>query len=90
METQEQKGYKLRLKNRIFACLGEREKSGDWLSILDSILLELEGIPEGNRGIDFYTIYYKLSVCRYLAYKYFRKNIFDVLQLIDRGVDFNE
>lgn len=78
-------GYYNKLKNRLFGCLCEREAEREWESCLDSILIEMMGFPEAERGISFYTIYYKLSSCRYLSYKYFRKTIFDVMGMLGRG-----
>ena len=75
-------GYTNKLKNRIFGCLCVREEGKDWQSCLDNILMELIGFPEEERGIHFYTIYYKLSAARYFDYEYFRKAIFDVLSTI--------
>ena len=82
-------GYTNKLKNKLFSCLCEREADRNWESCLDTILIELNGIPEEQRGIDFYSIWYKLSACRYLSYKYFRKTIFDVMSLLGKG-DTNE
>jgi hypothetical protein len=81
MDAISREGYVNKLKNKLFGCLCEREKNGEWEAYLDSILIELQGID--NKSIDFYTIYYKLSSCRYLSYKYFRKTIFDVMNIID-------
>lgn len=81
-----QEGYINKIKSKLFACLKEREGNGQWESYLDSILIELMGIPEENRGIHYYTIYYKLSSCRYLSFKYFRTNIFDVMALLSKEV----
>ena len=85
-----QDAYSNRLKNRLFSCLCEREADRDWESCLDGILLELEGIPEDQRGINYYSIWYKLSSARFLSYKYFRKNIFDAMALLGKGGEANE
>lgn len=77
-------GYYNKLKNRLFGCLCEREADREWESNLDAILIELMGLPEEQKSINFYIIYYKLSSCRYLSYKYFRKTIFDVMSLLGK------
>ena len=76
--------YLNKLKNRLFSCLCERETEGEWESNLDAILIELMGFPECNRNINYYTIFYKLSSCKYLSYKYFRKTIFDVMGMLGK------
>jgi hypothetical protein len=77
-------GYINKLKNRLFGCLCEREKNREWQSYLDSILIELMGFPEEEKTIYYYTIFYKLSSCKYLNYEYFRKTIFDVMNLLGK------
>lgn len=79
-------GYINKMKNRLYGCLCEYEKNGEWESYLDNILIEFMGLPEENKTIHYYTIFYKLSSCRYLSYKYFRKTIFDVMSLLSKGV----
>lgn len=81
-----QEGYVNKIKDKLFSCLREREKGGDWETLLDSILVELMGIEEDKRSINYYTIFYKLSSCRYLSYKYFRIAIFDVMALLSKWV----
>ena len=41
-----QEGYLNKLKNKVYGLLCEFEKNGDWEPFLDSILIELRGIPE--------------------------------------------
>ena len=81
-----EEAYANKLKNRLFGCLCEREAEGEWEANLDAILIELMGLPEESRGINYYIIFYKLSSCKYLNYKYFRKTIFDVMNLIGKVV----
>lgn len=83
-------GYTNKMKNKLFGCLCERENGREWESYLDSILVELAGVPEESRTIEFYTIYFKLSSCRYLSYKYFRKTIFDIMSSLDRLMERKE
>ena len=54
-------GYVNRLKNKLFGLLCEFEKNGEWEKFLDSILIELLGVPEESRTINFFTLYYKIS-----------------------------
>lgn len=78
-------GYINKIKNRIFGVLCEYEKeNSEWESYLDSILVELNGIPEESKTINFYIIWHKLTSARYLSYKYFRKTIFDVMSLLSK------
>lgn len=81
--------YINKLKNRLFGLLCEFEKDGAWIPYLDSILIELEGVPEERRTINFISLYQKISSLRYLRYEYFRKTIFDCMNLLSKG-EFNE
>ena len=76
-------GYWNRVKNKLFGLLCEREKNGEWDKFLDNIIIELEGIPEDGRGINYYVLIYKLNSLRYLSYKYFRTTIFDCMTIIE-------
>ena len=75
-------GYNNRLKGKLFGCLCEREKGGEWEKFLDSILLELYGFPEEEQTINWITLCHKLSRARDLSYRYFRSTIFDCISLI--------
>ena len=77
-----QEGYLNKLKNKVYGLLCEFEKNGDWEPFLDSILIELRGIPEEQRGINYYIIWYNLSSLRYLRYEYFRKTVFYTMSLM--------
>ena len=79
-------GYMNQLKNKMFGLLCEYEKGRNWEKFLDAILIELKGFDDGNRPINFYKLYYKLAACRYLSYDYFRKTIFDCMELVGRGI----
>ena len=81
------RGYSDKLKSRLFGCLCEREAEGEWEANLDAILIELMGYPEELRTIHYYTVFYKLSACRYLSYKYFRKTIFDVMSILSKTLE---
>lgn len=70
------------LKNRLYGLLCEKEKDGSWEEFLDNILIDLN--TEEERSYDYYVLVTKISKCRYLSYKYFRKTIFECMNLIDR------
>ena len=74
--------YNNKLKSQLYGLLCEFERGRDWESFLDSILIELEGFDIDERTIDYYSLYHKLSSCRHLSYKYFRKTIFDCINLV--------
>lgn len=75
--------YGDKMKSRLFGLLKEREKNGEWEKFLDTILIELMGYKEENKTIDYYILFSKLSACRYLSYKYYRKTIFECMGLFD-------
>lgn len=83
--TSAQEGYNNKLKNKLFGLLCEFEKNREWKKFLDSIIIELMGIPEDERTINYYILMYKLSSLRYLRYEYFRSTIFDCMTLISKG-----
>lgn len=83
--TSAQEGYNNKLKNKLFGLLCEFEKNREWEKFLDSIIIELMGIPEDERTINYYVLMYKLSSLRYLRYEYFRSTIFDCMTLISKG-----
>lgn len=84
-EKEVKEAYNNKFKNKIFGLLCEFEKDREWEKFLDSILIELQGWPERNKTINFYTMFYKLSSLRFLNYKYFRTTIFDILNLVDKS-----
>lgn len=81
-----QEGYKDLMKRKLYGLLREREKNGEWEKFLDTILIELQGYNEASKTIGYYTLYAKLSSCRYLSYKYYRKTLFECMNLFD-GID---
>lgn len=72
------------LKNRLYGLLCEREKDGSWEEFLDNILLDLNNFAEEERSYEYYILVSKLSFCRYVTYKYYRKTIFECMNLVDR------
>lgn len=71
-------------KNRLYGLLCEKEKDGSWEDFLDNILIDLNNFSDEKRSYTYYVLVAKLSSCRYLSYKYFRKTIFECMNLIDR------
>lgn len=76
--------YKDKMKRKLYGLLREREKDGEWEKFLDTILIELLGYKNEQKTIEYYTLFYKLSSCRYLSFKYYRKTIFECMNLFDR------
>ena len=77
-------GYKNKLKGRLYGLLCEREKDGEWKKFLESIILELQGL--GANSINWWPLIGKLNLLPYLSYEYFRKTIFECMNLIG-GLD---
>jgi len=72
--------YKSKLKGRLYGLLCEREKDGEWEKFLDNIIIELMGL--GANSINWWPLLGKLALLRYLSYEYFRKNIFECINLV--------
>lgn len=72
------------MKKRLYGLLVEREKNGEWEKFLDTILIELLGYNENSKTIDYYILYTKLASCKYLAFQYYRKTLFECMNLFDR------
>ena len=73
-------GYRNKLKGRLYGLLCEKEKNGEWEKFLDSILIELEGL--GSNSINWWPLIGKLSSLRHLSYDYFRKTVFECMNLV--------
>ena len=72
-------GYKNKLKGRLYGQLCEKEKNGEWEKFLDTILIELMGLK--SESINWWMLIGKLSTLKYLSYEYFRKTIFECINL---------
>ena len=81
-------GYKNKLKGRLYGLLCEKEKNGEWEKYLDSIIIELYGL-KGN-SINWWSLYGKICSLKYLSYDYFRKTIFECMNLIGGLEPFDE
>lgn len=75
--------YGDKLKGKLFGLLKEREKRGEWESFLETIEIELLGLEEQLASIQYYALRAKIQSLKYLRYSYFRKTIFDCMNLID-------
>lgn len=73
-------GYKNKLKGRLYGVLCEKEKNGEWEKFLDSIIIELEGL--GPICINYWPLLGKLNSLRRLSYDYFRRTIFECMNLV--------
>lgn len=77
-------GYNNKIKNKLFGLLCEFEKGREWEKFLDAILIELMGVEESKRTINYISLVNKISSLRYLRYKYFRTTIFDCMNLLGK------
>lgn len=73
-------GYKNKLKGRLYGLLCEKEKNGEWEKFLDSLVIELTGL--GANSINYWSLIGKLNSLKYLSYEYFRKTIFECMNLV--------
>ena len=83
MDNEIKLAYSDKLKGKLFGLLKEREKRGEWESFLETIEIELLGLEEELASISYYTLCAKIKSLKYLRYSYFRKTIFDCMNLID-------
>ena len=77
-------GYNNKIKNKLFGLLCEFEKGREWEKFLDAILIELMGVEELKRTINYISLVNKISSLRYLRYEYFRTTIFDCMNLLGK------
>lgn len=75
-------GYKNKIKDRLFGLLCEREKDGEWEKFLETIVIELSGWEPELHSINYLVLMHKVHMLRYLSYEYFRKTIFECMNLI--------
>ena len=80
-----QEGYRNKLKSKLFGCLRKCDKNHESEAGRYSIDIELSGIPENERTINYLTLCNKINALRYLKYEYFRKTIFDCMSLLSKG-----
>ena len=72
--------YKNKLKGRLYGLLCEREKDGEWEKFLDSLIIELQGL--GANSINWWPLMGKVIMLKYMSYEYFRKTIFECINLV--------
>lgn len=82
-------GYYNKLQGRIYGLLCEREKNGEWEKFLETILIELYGLEKSEKTINYWPLIGKLNELKYLDYPYFRKTIFECINLV-KGMDIDE
>lgn len=75
-------GYTDKLKGRLYGVLCEKEKNGCWEKFLDTIIIELMG-NEKAQSINYWALLAKLNSLKFLSYDYFRKTIFECINLIN-------
>lgn len=78
-----EKAYSNKLTGKLFGLLKEREKDGEWESFLENIQIELIGLEEKLSSINYYVLCAKIGSLKFLKYKYFRKTIFECMNLIN-------
>lgn len=81
-KTDTLEGYKNKVKNRLYGLLCEREKNGQWEEFLDTIVCELLGLREQLESINYWVLLGKVQSLRFLSYTYFRRTIFECMNLI--------
>ena len=75
-------GYYNKLQGRLYGLLCEREKGRTWQKFLETILLELNDLEKIDKTINYWPLIGKLSELKYLDYQYFRKTIFECINLV--------
>lgn len=73
-------GYKNKLKGRLYGLLCEKEKDGEWQKFLDTIIIEVMGLK--GDSINWWSLIGKLHSLYFLSYDYFRKTIFECMNLV--------
>ena len=61
-------------------CFVKKKKNGEWEKFLDSIIIEVRGL--GANSINWWPLIGKLTQLKYLSYEYFRKTVFECINLI--------
>jgi len=74
-------GYKNKLAGNLYGLLCEKENKGKWEEYLDSIYIELLGLEEELNSINYWKLRAKISSLHYLNYFFFRKTIFECINL---------
>ena len=69
---------------RLYGLLCEKEKNGEWEKFLNTIIIELMGLEDSD-SINYWALMGKLHSLRFLSYEYFRKTVFECINLV-RGL----
>ena len=76
----------VRVKKMLYRALCEREEGKDYVKTLNEITYLAMGIDEEYREeYGFLMFFYKLRTLDFLSYPHFRKLIFDLMGMLDRG-----
>lgn len=75
-------GYTNQLVKKLYGLLCERENNGKWKEYLDSITVEIIGFESELNSINYWQLRGKLGSLHLLSYPYFRKTIFECINLI--------
>lgn len=75
--------YHTRIKSKLYGILCEKEKNGEWEKIANNLLIELSGYSIEQKTSDYYELFSKISSLKILNYPYFRKTIFNCMDLVD-------
>ena len=76
------RAYGDKLKDKRYGLLSDREKRGEWEKFLGTIEIELIGLEDELASINYYKLRAKISSLRYLRFSYFRKTIFECMNLV--------
>lgn len=76
--------YKNKIKNQLYIILCEREKNGSWEKCIESLEIELMGVFEKEETLGLYILLGKIAYLKFLKYEYFRKVIFECMNLVDK------
>ena len=82
MDNEVYNAYINKMKNRLYGLLCEREKDGEWEKFLDTIIIELLGQKDMLNSINYWALLGKIQSLRYLSYTYFRRTIFECMNMI--------
>jgi len=84
MEKSFQEGYKNKLINNVFKMLGLREDHKDWMSHLDTVIIELYGLQKRHPSINLWQLIGKLAAAKFLSFTYYRKTVFECISIIEK------
>jgi hypothetical protein len=73
-------------KNRLYKILCDKEENKNWSLEQDNLLMDLSSflLNDDETSDKFFILYSKISLLTFLSYKYFRKNIFECINILER------